>query len=259
MPETGRASGWTFEMVANKIILATLLIGLMTITVDRFQTGDTIEIGPRVDTGPLSYIDDDGSSLRANGEPCLSTSECRGGNCRWSICCAAGKTCCSSDAHCAGEQHCGLDHFCTDGAEVDCTGESCDLPFQPSPTLDPTSTPSVKKYAVDRIHVRHFHGHQQCTGCRNIAKFAEYTIRTFFAEELKNGVITYESINVELPENAEIAKKYGVKSSSLFLNVVKDGEEHIEENTRAWYVNNEQEQFVDYFRPLLKAKLGGLG
>lgn len=259
MPEPGRASGWTFEVVANKVILATLLIGLMAITVARFQSRGTVEIGPRVAAGPTSGVDDGRSSLKPDGEPCVSTSDCRGGNCRWSICCAAGKTCCSSDAHCSGAQRCGPEHYCTDEGEVAYTGESCDLPPQPSPTLNPTSTPAVKLYAVDRIHVRHFHGHQQCTGCRNIAKFSEYTLRTYFAEELENGIITYESINVEIPENADIAKKYGVTSSSLFLNVVKDGEEHIEENTRAWYVNNEQEQFVDYFRPLLKAKLGGLG
>ncbi len=87
----------------------------------------------------------------------------------------------------------------------------------------PTTTSALN--TDDGLHVLYFHGKQRCITCMAIEKLSQEVIKADFAEELKNGDITYTIIDITTPEGAEIANRYEVSFSSLFANSWKDGVE----------------------------------
>ncbi|NCD00518.1 hypothetical protein EOL94_00235 [bacterium] len=115
------------------------------------------------------------------------------------------------------------------------------------------SADSLKPKA-EKIEVINFHATQRCVSCSTLGNFTEATIYEFFQPELRDGLIEFKSINVDLPENKEMAKKYQAVGSSLFINSIYDGQDHIEEDVRVWRLLGSEQQFKSY----LKNKIDGL-
>jgi len=107
---------------------------------------------------------------------------------------------------------------------------------------------------VEKIEVINFHATKRCASCSAIGKYSEETIYEFFQPELRDGVIKFESINVDLSENKEIASKYQASGSSLYINAVYDGEDHIEEDVNVWRLLSDEQKFKEY----LKNKINSL-
>ena len=72
----------------------------------------------------------------------------------------------------------------------------------------------------NRIEVIDFHSTHRCMTCNAIEANTKYTLNTFFANELKSGEITFQSINVDEDKNYKMAEKYEASGTSLFLNIV---------------------------------------
>lgn len=110
------------------------------------------------------------------------------------------------------------------------------------------------KISADKIQLYHFHGTNQCWTCITLWKLTLKTLDEFFVEEVKSGKITYEDINVELPENYAIRQKFNVKQISLYINtIIGDNESHEEQISLMRYLNNEEQ-----FKKKLKEKLDWL-
>jgi len=122
-----------------------------------------------------------------------------------------------------------------------------------SSTAPPTSdTPSV---LADRVEVVYFHRTQRCGGCIYAEDGIRYTVETYFKDELARGKVTFEVLNVEDKENATIVKKYGAFTSSLFINTIKDGTDHIEEVKEIWFLLGNDEAFVKAVRSEIEKSL----
>ncbi len=112
------------------------------------------------------------------------------------------------------------------------------------------------KISADKIQLYHFHGTNQCRSCVTLGELTQKTLDEFFVDELKSGKITYEHINVELPENSTIAQKFQVRNISLYINsVVGDRESYEDQVTLMRYLNNE-EQFKNYLKDKIDTLLG---
>jgi hypothetical protein len=81
---------------------------------------------------------------------------------------------------------------------------------------------------ADRVDVIYFHRTQRCYSCRYMEAAANYTVQTYFADELASGKVTFQVFNVEEEQNADIVAKYQASYLSLYINTVKDGTDHIE-------------------------------
>jgi len=57
----------------------------------------------------------------------------------------------------------------------------------------------------------------------------EYTLDTYFADELENGEIVFIAVNFQDAANAGIVEKFGAYVPSLFLNDVEGGVDDINE------------------------------
>ncbi|MFH0870321.1 MAG: nitrophenyl compound nitroreductase subunit ArsF family protein [archaeon] len=110
---------------------------------------------------------------------------------------------------------------------------------------------------VEKIEIYHFHATQQCYSCKTVGAYAEETVSLFFSEQKKSGKIVFDHINIDLPENAELAKKYGVTGSSLWIGVYDSSGFHKEENTQVWYKIDNKDNYLLYLKLIIDKRLNG--
>jgi len=111
---------------------------------------------------------------------------------------------------------------------------------------------------IEKIEIIHFHATNQCYSCKTVGNYAEETINTYFSNELKSGKLVFGHINVDLPENYELVKKYGATGASLRIGVYnKNGEFSKEENVNVWYKISNKEDYMNYLKGVIESKLSG--
>jgi hypothetical protein len=115
----------------------------------------------------------------------------------------------------------------------------------------------IEPSTIQKIEVFHFHGTQQCYSCKTVGEYADETLNTYFAEELKSGKIVFKHINYDLPENSAVVAEYGATGSSLWLGVYAENGFHKEENVNVWYKINAKQDYMSYFKGLMEKRLTG--
>jgi hypothetical protein len=85
---------------------------------------------------------------------------------------------------------------------------------------------SMYGQSENKIEVIDFHSTHRCITCNAIEKHAKLTLDTYFSEELKEGKITFQVVNVDDKNNYKLAEKFQAAGTSLFLNVIVNGEEN---------------------------------
>jgi hypothetical protein len=96
----------------------------------------------------------------------------------------------------------------------------------------------------------------RCTTCVAIGRLAGETVNERFQSELKLGQIEFREINIDLPENKELAQKFQATGSALYLNAIKDGTDNIEQDIKVWSLTNDTAQFKDYLEGRINNLLG---
>jgi uncharacterized lipoprotein NlpE involved in copper resistance len=111
---------------------------------------------------------------------------------------------------------------------------------------------------IEKLEIYHFHGTHQCYSCKTVGAYAEETVNTYFADELKSGKLVFDHVNRDFPENVELTKKYGVAGSSLMIGIYdKEGNFHSEENTNVWYKISDKADYMNYLKVIIEQKLTG--
>jgi len=111
-----------------------------------------------------------------------------------------------------------------------------------------------ERQSAEKIQVFVFHATQRCYSCITIGKFAGETVNEYFQSELRDGKMEFREINIDLPENKELARKFQAGGSSLYVNAIIDGQDNIAEDVAVWRLVNNEIQFKNY----LKNKLNNL-
>lgn len=107
---------------------------------------------------------------------------------------------------------------------------------------------------AEKIQVFLFHNTQRCYSCITIGKYAKATMEQKFPDELRSGRIEFKEINIDLPENKELAAKFQAAGSALYINPIVDGADNIEQDTQVWRLVSNEQAFVTY----LADKIGKL-
>lgn len=102
------------------------------------------------------------------------------------------------------------------------------------------------------LEVFAFHGTRQCETCKNMKANTRETLETYFKDQLKDSLIVFRIVDVDLEENAKLAEKFQATGTALMVNRVIDGKDHIEDLSDFAFdkANNAQE-----FIPELKQKI----
>ncbi len=124
-----------------------------------------------------------------------------------------------------------------------------------SMTAQPTGNPNS---TVERVEVMYFHPAQQCYSCRTLGEYTNETVNIFFAPELASGKLVFTEVNLDLPENAHLVKKYEVTGSSLWIGVYDANGFHKEQNVNVWYKINNETEFAQYLQPIIRNRLNGV-
>ncbi len=106
----------------------------------------------------------------------------------------------------------------------------------------------IKLPKVEKIEVFLFHNTQRCISCINIGKFTKQTIDNNFSEELNLGKIVFREINIDFPENYQLAEKFQASGSSLFVNTIRNGNDYIEQDLKVWRLVGDEVKFESYFK-----------
>ena len=110
--------------------------------------------------------------------------------------------------------------------------------------------------SISKIEVLDFHSTHRCMTCNAIEASTKFTLDTYFSNELKEGTITFQVVNVDKAENEEIAEKFEASGTALFLNIIKNGKEtHIDLTEFAFMKGNEQNEFAEELKIKLDAEL----
>lgn len=109
---------------------------------------------------------------------------------------------------------------------------------------------------ADKVQVYLFHSTQRCVTCIAIGRLSEETVAEYFQSDLRDGKIEFKEINVDLPENKELAKKFQASGSSLFINAIKDNQDNISEDVNVWRLTSNEPQFKNYLKNKLNNLLG---
>lgn len=121
-----------------------------------------------------------------------------------------------------------------------------------------TKTETVDK-AISKIEILDFHSTHRCMTCNAIEDNTRYTLATYFASELKNGKISFQTVNVDEKENEALAEKFQASGTALFLNVIKNGEEkQVNLTDFAFIKGTDQLVFSTELKEKIESELTGL-
>lgn len=109
---------------------------------------------------------------------------------------------------------------------------------------------------ANKIQVFTFHETQRCVTCIAIGKLSNETINEYYQDELKTGKIEVREINIDLPENKELAEKFQASGSALKINAIYDGQDHISEDTAVWRLTSNPIQYKSYLKNKIDTLLG---
>ena len=129
------------------------------------------------------------------------------------------------------------------------------LAYGPSPATPPASDNSSGP--ADRVDVVYFHRTQRCYSCKYVEARTLYTLETYFEDELASGRVTFQVINVQDKENADIVEKYDASYLSLYINTVRGGTDHIEEATNVYSLIGKDEAFSKALKSKIEKSLNG--
>ncbi len=68
-----------------------------------------------------------------------------------------------------------------------------------------------------KLNIIYFHAKYRCATCNSIEENTKKTLNTYFSEQLKNGTIKFQVLDVSESKNEKMAEKYEASGSSLFL------------------------------------------
>lgn len=109
---------------------------------------------------------------------------------------------------------------------------------------------------ANTIEVFDFHTTNRCVTCKAIEANTQYTLETYFAEELKEGKITFRVVNIDEDENYELAKKFKASGTSLFLNVITpEKEKQIDLTAFAFTYGKKKDDFSGRLKNKLEKQL----
>lgn len=109
-----------------------------------------------------------------------------------------------------------------------------------------------------KVIVFYFHGNVRCFTCKRIEQLTKQAVKEGFDEEIKNGVLELNVINVEEPRNNHFIRDYQLYTRSVIVSdVMQDKEQRWKNLLRVWQLIHNEETFKKYIQKEVKGYLEG--
>ncbi|MGB9175874.1 MAG: nitrophenyl compound nitroreductase subunit ArsF family protein [Methanoregula sp.] len=129
------------------------------------------------------------------------------------------------------------------------------VPAGPAPL--PVPSLALQNHTVTKIELIFFHPVPGCDSCERVGLYANETATTYFGPELASGRLVFLDIDLNLPENGEVAHRYGAYTQSLWMGVYDESGFHATEIIDIWYYQYNKEGFMQYLKGVLDRELAG--
>lgn len=108
-----------------------------------------------------------------------------------------------------------------------------------------------------KLNIVYFHAKYRCATCNSIEENTKKTLNTYFSEQLKNGTIKLQIVDVSEEKNAKIAEKYEASGSSLFLTKLNGKKETTTDftNFAFSYSRNQADKFISGLKAEIEKNL----
>jgi glutaredoxin len=109
----------------------------------------------------------------------------------------------------------------------------------------------------DGLTVYAFHGTRQCKTCKNMKAYTKSTLDKYFKNELANGIISYQIIDVDDEKNYELAEKFEATGTALMISNVSNGKEEIDDwsDFAFEFALGEQNVFEEKLKAMIQKQL----
>jgi len=102
------------------------------------------------------------------------------------------------------------------------------------------STGSTAVSPDKKVTVYYFHFTRRCMTCNNVEKVSKESVETQFAAQVKSGLISFQSINLDEKEGEAIGAKLKIEGQTL---IVISGDKRIDLTDKGFmYANNSPEK-----------------
>lgn len=107
-----------------------------------------------------------------------------------------------------------------------------------------------------KVIVFYFHGNVRCSTCKRIEHLTVEAVTETFGDELKNGLLELNIVNVEKPEHNHFIKAYQLYTRSVIVSDVINGSEKRWKNLhKVWELVRNEEAFKHYIQKEINAYL----
>jgi hypothetical protein len=99
----------------------------------------------------------------------------------------------------------------------------------------------------------YFHRVPGCATCQLMSKYIYETVEKRFADDVKDKTIVLRYKNLDDPKNAELVKRFTIKSPMLVLVHIKDGKlVKAKHGDKIWSLAAEKNKFIEYVEKEIK-------
>ena len=100
---------------------------------------------------------------------------------------------------------------------------------------------------ADKVIAYYFHGNYRCASCTKLEKYSRDAITMYFDKEIKQGFLSFKTVNTDLSENKHFLQDYQLYTKSLVLIAVKNNKTLKWKNLdKVWQHLNNQNDFYKY-------------
>ena len=118
-------------------------------------------------------------------------------------------------------------------------------------------TPAPVAASGPRVIAYYFHATQRCATCRKLEAYSHDAITQGFEQQLKDGTLTWRTVNTDEPENTHFVNDYKLYTRSLVIVKLQDGRQADWKNLeRIWDLVDDKAGFIQYVQREINAFLG---
>ncbi len=100
---------------------------------------------------------------------------------------------------------------------------------------------------ADKVIAYYFHGNYRCASCTKLEKYSRDAIAMYFDKEIKQGLLSFKTVNTDLSENKHFLQDYQLYTKSLVLIAVKNNKTLKWKNLdKTWQHLNNKNDFYKY-------------
>jgi hypothetical protein len=128
---------------------------------------------------------------------------------------------------------------------------------EPAVTSDSTEMPADTTVSGDpQVIAYYFHTTGRCVSCKKIEAYSQEAIETGFADQIKDGTLRFESVNIDKQENKHFVGDYQLYTKSVVICNMEDGKQKEWKNlTKVWQLIRNKDEFVKYVQDEINAYL----